>query len=69
MQAHITKPKPSFDQLPDWLNPEEVRVFLGLGRSTVYELIRSQQLPSRRFGRRIRIPKVALAPRDVQVSA
>lgn len=62
MKAVITNHRPSFDSLPDWLSPEEARKFLGLGRATVYELIRSQKLPSRKFGRQIRVPKDALAP-------
>ncbi|SLM47396.1 conserved protein of unknown function [Nitrospira japonica] len=63
METVTNNKKPSFEELGDWLSPEEVRVFLGLGRATVYELIRSRQLPSRRFGRRIRVPKAALSPR------
>ena len=33
---------------------------LGLGRSTVYELINEQQLPVVRVGRSVRIPAAAL---------
>jgi len=62
MKAAITNHKSSFDGLPDWCTPEEVRVFLGLGRATVYELIRANKIPARRFGRRIRIPKDSLRP-------
>lgn len=62
MRATTTNHKPSFDQLPDWCTPEEVRVFLGLGRATVYELIRSNKISARRFGRRIRVPKDSLRP-------
>lgn len=69
MKAVTANHKPSFDRLPDWVSPEEVRVFLGLGRATVYELIRSHQLPSRKFGRQIRIPKDALAPRVEEPAA
>lgn len=61
-QAITTNYKPSFDRLPDWLTPEEVRIFLGLGRATVYELIRSNKIPARRFGRRLRIPKDSIRP-------
>lgn len=63
MHEHASSHKPSFDSLPDWLSPEEARTFLGIGRTTLYELIRSRQLPSRKFGRLIRVPKNALAPR------
>lgn len=50
-----------FEDLPDFLSVEETRIYLGLGRSTLYELIRSKVLASVRFGRVIRIPRGALA--------
>lgn len=68
MQAHDVNHRPSFDSLPDWITPEEARRFLGLGRATVYELIRCGQLPSRRFGRQIRLPKAALAPQHQELT-
>ena len=46
--------------LPELMTPMEVRAFLGLGRNTVYELIESGKLPSRRFGQRLFVPKAAL---------
>jgi excisionase family DNA binding protein len=49
------------DQLPDWLTIEEVRPVLGIGRSTMYELVRTGAVPSRKFGRLIRIPKQSLS--------
>ena len=52
------------DALPELLTPEEFRTVAGLGRATTYELIRSGQIPSVRFGRVIRIPKSALLARD-----
>lgn len=54
--------KTKFDQLPDWLTPQEVRSFLRLGKSTLYERLRSGEIPSRRFGRQFRIAKEALRP-------
>ena len=51
-----------FDQLPDWLTPQEARSFLRLGKSTLYEKLRSGEIPSRRFGRQFRIAKEALRP-------
>lgn len=48
------------DQLPEFLSPEEFRVYLGLGRSTVYDLLQRDEIPHQRFGRCIRIPKSAL---------
>jgi len=52
----------TFAELPDWLSPAEVCLYLNLGRSTVYELLRSGEIPSRKFGRLVRIPKTSLQP-------
>jgi excisionase family DNA binding protein len=46
--------------LPEFLSPEELGAYLQLGRNTVYELLRQNQIQHRRFGRLIRIPKTAL---------
>jgi excisionase family DNA binding protein len=42
------------------LKPSEVTQILGLGRSKVYELIASGQMPSIRVGRVIRVPRTSL---------
>ena len=52
----------TFDALPQFLTVEEFRTFVGLGRSTVYDLLRRGAIPHRRFGRVVRIPKSALRP-------
>ncbi len=57
-----------FDQLPDWLTPGEARGFLRLGKSTLYEKLRSGEIPSRRFGRQFRIAKEALRPTAASMS-
>ena len=31
----------NIDQLPDWMTPEEARAFLRLGKSTLYDRLRS----------------------------
>lgn len=49
------------DDLPELLTPDEVRAFLGVGRGTVYELIRRGEIKSVRLGRLVRIPKSSLA--------
>ena len=61
--ATITRTTP-VHALPELLTPEEFRTVAGLGRATTYDLIRSGQIPSVRFGRVIRIPKSALLTRD-----
>ena len=48
------------EDLPEFLTPHEVRDFLGLGRDSVYKLIESGELPARRFGQRLFVPKKAL---------
>lgn len=53
---------PKFDQLPDWLTPQEARSFLRLGKSNLYEKLRSGEIPARRFGRQFRIAKETLRP-------
>ncbi len=42
------------------LRAEEVAARLRLGRSTVYDMIKSGQLPSLRVGRSVRVPLQAL---------
>ena len=54
--------KSKFDQLPDWLTPQEARSFLRLGKSTLYERLRTGEINSRRFGRQFRIAKETLRP-------
>jgi excisionase family DNA binding protein len=49
-----------YEQLPEFLSPEEFGAYLVLSRNTTYELLRRGEVPHRRFGRAIRIPKTAL---------
>ena len=42
------------------LRPTEVAEALGLGRTMIYELLATGELPSVRFGRSIRVPVRAL---------
>ncbi len=56
----ITRTTPA-DELPEYLTPAEVQHYLSLSRATTYDLLRRGELPSRRFGRLIRIPKAALS--------
>ena len=59
VEERITR-KTQFGDLPDFLSVEEARLFVGIGRSTIYELLRRKELICVQFGRVIRIPKVAL---------
>jgi excisionase family DNA binding protein len=58
--ASVTRATP-LDQLPEFLSPEEFRRYVGIGRSTIYDLLRRDELKHVRFGRCIRIPKSVLA--------
>jgi excisionase family DNA binding protein len=49
-----------FEELPEYLTPLEVQAYLGLSRTTVYELLRRNEIRCVRFGRAIRVPKAAL---------
>lgn len=53
-----------YTELPEYLTPDEFRSYLDLGKTTVYDLIERGQLPCKRFGRRIFIPKHALKLTD-----
>jgi excisionase family DNA binding protein len=48
------------EALPEFLSPKEFQAYLDLSRSTVYDLLRRDEIPHHRFGRCIRIPKSAL---------
>ena len=49
-----------FDDLPQFLNVEEVRVLTRIGRSTLYDAIRRGEISVARFGRVVRVPKEEL---------
>ncbi len=55
----ITRSTP-YDDLPEFLTPDEFRAYIGIGRSTMYDLLRREDVPHVKFGRCIRIPKTAL---------
>ena len=51
----------SLDDIPLALRVEDLMPILGIGRNTAYELVRSGQIRSIRVGRKIRVPKDAVA--------
>ena len=51
-----------YEDLPEFLTPEEARQFLGLGKTGIYEALKNGRLASVRFGRLIRVPRSALNP-------
>ena len=51
----------SIDDLPLALRVEDLMPILGIGRNTAYELVHSGQIRSIRVGRKIRVPKDAVA--------
>ena len=52
----------AFADLPQWLTSYEVRAFLHLSRDSFFARLKSGDLPHRRFGRLVRVPKEALRP-------
>lgn len=63
MERHSFKKKVvRFENLPDWMTVSEARRFLRLSRSTMYDRLRSGEIPSRRFGKQFRISKESLRP-------
>lgn len=48
------------EDLPDVMTIMEAAKFLGIGRNTAYEAVRTKQIPSIKIGSRILIPKVGL---------
>lgn len=45
---------------PDFLTVEETAMVLRLGRSATYRLVRAGVIPSERYGKQFRVPRVAL---------
>lgn len=59
-RAPVTRWTP-FEDLPEYLSPQEFAVYLGLSRHGVYEMINRGDLAHVRVGLRfIRIPKAVL---------
>lgn len=57
-------PSLTFGDLPDWVSPLQAARYLQSGLVTVYDLCKRGELPCRRFGRLVRIPKESLRPSD-----
>ena len=60
----ITRHTPHAD-LPEWVTPTEAQLFLGVGKSAITNQMLRGELPSKKFGHFIRIPKAALRPLSV----
>lgn len=52
----------------DWLTVEEISRTLRVGKVTLYKMLRSGAIPSRRFGKSIRIPAAWLDAQACAVS-
>ena len=54
-------PNTPYDELPEWLDVPDYMAYAGIkSRTTVYDHVRRALIPSRRFGRQVRIPKYAV---------
>ncbi|MEJ2083387.1 MAG: helix-turn-helix domain-containing protein [Acidobacteriota bacterium] len=51
-----------YEDLPELLTLDEVRIWLGIGKSTLYNLVSQGKIPTRRFGQRYFISKKFLNP-------
>ena len=49
-----------FQELPELLTIEQFSAYLGISRSTAYDLVRNRNVVYRRFGHQIFIPKGVL---------
>lgn len=54
------KPKKSLDECKDVLSIEDVQDVLGIGRNTVYRLLRDGTIASLKIGNKYLIPKVSI---------
>jgi excisionase family DNA binding protein len=52
--------RPSFEDAPDILTAEDILRILPIGRSTLYQLLRSEELPAKKLGRKYLVSKKAL---------
>jgi excisionase family DNA binding protein len=50
----------SLADAPDVLTPEQAQDLLGIGRNSVYDRIRTGEIPAIRLGRRILVPKTGI---------
>lgn len=62
---HVSRHTPP-ELLPQFLSVEEFRAFIGIGRSTAYDMLRRGAIPSIRLGRVVRIPREGLL-RELEV--
>lgn len=59
----MTRPDPN--ERP-FLSVDELAGLLGISKGSVYKLVRSGTIPSRRFGKRIVVPTEAIFPAAAQ---
>ena len=60
LRPGATSTPPRFDDLPEMVTVEEMAAFLRISRNAAYDLVKTGRMRSTRFGRLIRIPKLAL---------
>ena len=54
------RPRPALDEMPDVLRPSDIIALTGLGKNSVYELLRTKRIPHIRAGRAILVSKATL---------
>jgi excisionase family DNA binding protein len=48
------------NQLPHFLTVEQAAQIIGMGRAAAYEAVKRGEIPTVKFGRRLRVPRHAL---------
>jgi excisionase family DNA binding protein len=56
----IVTPQTPLEDLPQFLTVEEWRIFMRIGRSSAYDLIRRGVVPAVKWGRTVRISREAV---------
>ena len=56
----IVTPRTPYELLPEQMTAAEVQAWTRLSRWAVYDLIRRGDLPVKRYGRSVRVPKSAI---------
>ncbi|MDP2857256.1 MAG: helix-turn-helix domain-containing protein [Bacillota bacterium] len=56
----MMRPRAALDELPDVLRPSDIIALTGLGKNSVYELLRAKRIPHIRAGRTILVSKATL---------
>lgn len=57
MEENNTLTKPDTEKLPEIMDVHQLAQYLGIGKSKIYNLIRTKKIPASRIGRQYRFSK------------